>query len=315
MAKTLGPLLSQDAHGTLGKLLTFSSRRSGSQVRKVNQPTGLPSARQFEHRQLVRMIIAQWQNMTAGQRATWRTAAQASGKYISTYHYFLHSALLDPYTNHGLCGYWSCNRIVAGQILDTSGNNNHGTLQPNYPTSAPKLVTSRAPKFSRGLWYNGSSTFVDLGTGQTLKIGTQDWSAELLVKLDVQGSYRELLRHGVGAVDYWFFEVRSNNNLRILLNKTGVGAVGFQVGPAQDLNWHWLTVTLDRNARARIYRDSKELGSSDISSLDGQDVNPPGNPGICRSGSVWKGIIDEVSIYNRVLSAAEIATRYAFTMK
>ena len=71
MAKLKGPLFSLDAHGTLGNALTFSSRRSGSQVRFQKKQTDFKSAPRAIQRGYFSMGMGWWGELTANEQAEW----------------------------------------------------------------------------------------------------------------------------------------------------------------------------------------------------------------------------------------------------
>jgi len=61
MAKLTGPLMSLEARGSLGPGLTYSERKSGSQVRtQQKQVIPKPSYASTDNQSLYRLIIARW---------------------------------------------------------------------------------------------------------------------------------------------------------------------------------------------------------------------------------------------------------------
>lgn len=71
MAKLTGPLLSLDAHGSVGRALTFSSRRSGSQVRfQKKQPDVITTARTTQ-RGFFEDGYAAWNTLNAAEQQQW----------------------------------------------------------------------------------------------------------------------------------------------------------------------------------------------------------------------------------------------------
>ena len=80
MVKTKGPLFSLSASGSIGKVLNYSKRKSGPQVRKHHKPSGDPSQLQRGMRRLTEFIVAQWVGMSAPDKETWNVAAREQVK-------------------------------------------------------------------------------------------------------------------------------------------------------------------------------------------------------------------------------------------
>lgn len=316
MAKTKGPLLSLDAHGSIGHALTYSHRKSGKQVRAYNKPLVAPSAKQRGQRRLTEFLVAQWQNMSAGDKATWETNARLSGPHITGYHFFLREAQRDLYLHHGLCSYWHCNEIVGGKVLDLSGNANHGTLEPGYPANAPVLVDSYKTKFSKGLLYDGIDEYVRIPHSPSLimtnKITVIAWfkptvediatSQIIIGKQDFAGSdyFYGFKKEAIG--DYSRFQISIGD-----VKKSVAGGV------LTDITHYYCLVGTYDGARHKIYQDNVLINDNpETGMLDsGTDDLLIGTE--TRSGFYCGGVIDEICIYNRALSAAELTTRYKFT--
>ena len=83
-------------------------------------------------------------------------------------------------------------------------------------------------------------------------------------------------------------------------------------------NFHYIAITFDRDGLARFYLDRAPDGTADISSMNSLDItNNAAEDGfnIGQIGShlarfYFNGLIDDVRIYNRVLSADEINRLY-----
>ena len=71
MARLLGPLFSENAHGSLGKRLTFSQRSSGNQARfqRANHDTN--SSSQQTQRSFFLLAIAAWNSLADSEKELW----------------------------------------------------------------------------------------------------------------------------------------------------------------------------------------------------------------------------------------------------
>ena len=71
MAKLVGPLLSLSAHGTLGKALTYSKRKSGAQVRFQRGQKDFVSAAREPVREAYQLGVELWNYLPADEKAYW----------------------------------------------------------------------------------------------------------------------------------------------------------------------------------------------------------------------------------------------------
>ena len=323
MAKIKGPLLSLDAHGSINKILTYSNRRSGQQVRLFNKPLALPSGSQFGQRRLATAIIAQWQAMSAGTRASWETLAKASKQNLPGYHYFLRTALLNPYVHHGLVGYWSCNKIVNNQVLDISGRGNHGTLEPTPPSDIPKLITSRRRKFGNGLLYDGTNDYVDFGDRPDYDLSTA-FTISLLTKTTLVATNRTILaKYHTTNRREWNLTMTSPSARKAKIavgfgdpnNGTFEGQRGTTNRVMIQDKWQLIDAVYDAGT-LNIYVDGIDIPLTTISgsvpSSLYNSTEPMKSGWTGGAGGYFKGIIDEIYLYNRALSPAEIAARWVF---
>lgn len=71
MAKLRHPLHSIDAHGSVGPRLTFSSRRSGPQVRYQKSQLDAKSGAQLAERALFDEARGKWNTLSDADKAAW----------------------------------------------------------------------------------------------------------------------------------------------------------------------------------------------------------------------------------------------------
>jgi len=210
---------------------------------------------------------------------------------------------------NGLAGYWKCdesNETLAG---DSSGNNNNGTL-----FNGPVWVTGR---FGNGLSFDGRNDYVDVGDPAS---GVLDFDASQSF------SYGAWINPGVlDATGRRFISKR---------NGTGSSNVGFDLGvnAAQGLlaemadgtterttsslsipltvnQWSHAMVVVDRAAgQMRVYLDGVEKANLSLTGLGSLASATALNLGRATGDSTrsFLGVLDEVRIYRRALSAGEI---------
>jgi len=76
MARTVGPLMSLDASGSLAKTITFSRWKGRSYVRQLVTPANPRSELQLSTRAMMKFLSQNWTpELTAGNKATWEDIA------------------------------------------------------------------------------------------------------------------------------------------------------------------------------------------------------------------------------------------------
>lgn len=71
MAKLIGPLFSQNAHATLGNVLTYSSRQSGSQVRFQKKQMDIETPARIIQRNFFQKAVGWWHELTTTEQNEW----------------------------------------------------------------------------------------------------------------------------------------------------------------------------------------------------------------------------------------------------
>jgi len=71
MAKVLGPLMSLDARGTLGRTLTYQGRRSGTAVFIPKTPYDPKTTAQLGIREYIQLGIYYWHTLPAAYITAW----------------------------------------------------------------------------------------------------------------------------------------------------------------------------------------------------------------------------------------------------
>jgi hypothetical protein len=221
-----------------------------------------------------------------------------------------------PMTSFGLVGYWSFDGYVTdwatGQTRDLSGNNNPGLLGSMSTTTSPATG-----KIGQGMFFDGETNFIQvddaspLDSTSALTIATwvkaTDWTgtgapltATILKK---NGNY--ILRKdelaasgGRGFKLYWW---DGAGNIRYTLATVPSAGV-----------WHHIVGVVQNNDVSALYIDGVSVGSAAATSEAGtRDLTDPMSFGANTSASErFRGIIDEMRVYNRALSAAEVKQLY-----
>ena len=204
---------------------------------------------------------------------------------------------------NGLVGYWTFDGPVtdwnSNTTRDLSGNGNTGSLVSMSTSSSPAIG-----KIGQAFKFDGISqsvTFDDL----SFPSGSAPRTVSLWFKSTNTGAYKEMVRYGNGGVGGKVFFYLNVDSLNVDTNFTNWNAntIGLNDG-----KWHMGSFTYD-GATTRIYVDGR---------LDGTNTQTFDTAlcGTCETyiggfGSrAFPGLLDDVRIYNRALSASEIQQLY-----
>ena len=212
-----------------------------------------------------------------------------------------------------LLGAWKLDDGGGTTAADASGNNRHGTL-----VGDPQWVAGGA--MGGALELDGVDDYVVLGTIPYGDAGSADFSVALWVRTDGWNDDAAMISNkdwNSGGNPGWAIAGGAGNNGSWQWNYSD-GQIRADFDPSVTVSliatgeWSHLCVTHDRDGLARFYVGGQLIGESDISaitdSLDGDLPTVLGTDGA--EGAVWAywfaGVFDDVRIYNRLISEAEI---------
>ncbi len=218
-------------------------------------------------------------------------------------------ARIDPET---VAGAWLFDE-EADVVEDVSGNGNNGVVKGD-----PEWDDG---KFGGAISYDGMNDFVDCGAGESLSVGTDDfslvawmraakesppnWAGNIISRFDTNAPRHGFLFGVRGALD--------PNNVDKPLFLLGLGQESgahlFGTSPITDDEWHHLAATVDRARSAKLYRDGVFEAEMNIAGSANQNEDNALNLNIgADSGNRWffNGLLDEVALIKAVLTEAEI---------
>lgn len=216
----------------------------------------------------------------------------------------------------GLVSHWKLNEHTwdgtANEVIDGSGNNNHGTASGGV-TTIDKGIFSRAGDF------DGTDDEVDFGNNASLKI-TGNLTIEAWIKRgDALTTFQSLVTKWQTSSTKAYAMHLYNNQLYGYISKDGMAT-----NRAYRVSSSSLTSTTDWYHVAMVYTTAPSLdiyvnGALDNGTLttagswdsiyDSIDSVQIGNGGD-NNNSYFKGMIDNVSIYSRAKSPTEIKADY-----
>ena len=204
---------------------------------------------------------------------------------------------------------------VSGRTAHDSGGGNNGTLLNG--------VTVASGRFGRAFKLKAGS-YIKMGNPDSLNFGTGPFSLEAWFRLDGQGSsINNIIRKsnypvsGNGA-GYWL-RTGTNQGQSILEFFTGE-TVGYENQPsgrittAINLNtWYRVVATRDSSGNMKLYIDGELKGSAQApnaqTTSNGQFTIGAWEDRF-QAREFFSGLIEEVSIYSRALTSAEISSSY-----
>ena len=187
----------------------------------------------------------------------------------------------------------------AGGIFNSTGAT---PTTANYAHTSSELSIGTSD-FSVSLWVNGDST-LSVNQNDTALISNKDWNS---------GSNNGwvVARGTAGTGGGWQWNFTTPAAGRVDFDPDASGTL------IEDNEWHHIAVTHDRDGMATFFFDGAQIGSADISahatgSIDAGFPTSIGTDG--PFGDPWdaylNGSLDEVAMWDRVVSSAEIQAIY-----
>ncbi len=215
----------------------------------------------------------------------------------------------------GMVGWWPLDELTGTTSSDTSGLSNHGTWVGN-PTPTPGKVAGALNLGSFTLDYvkvpNPSNNSLDFGT-------TGDFSIDAWINTTfVFGNAAIVGKLSGSPVRGYAFFVDQAGPLGLYM----AGNLGLQAysapnsGNLQDGQWHHVAVTVKRSASngGHFYVDGNQVNTFNPTLTPGSISTATdlhlGNMFAFNTNMPWVGRLDEIEIFNRELSAAEVQSIY-----
>ncbi|NTU46675.1 DUF2341 domain-containing protein [Candidatus Roizmanbacteria bacterium] len=217
---------------------------------------------------------------------------------------------------NGLVGWWKMDEAswngTAGEVVDSSGNGNNGA-SACYGTGCTVPSTATA-KYGNGANLNGTSQFVKgtIASGiSTNQITMSTW----IQALGTSSNFPDIMSYG-GSYNSIIYLMTNTYKLYYRFGNISGTNYDQTCNYTLDNNWHLVTVTFDGKSAScyvdGILTNSRSapgvLSFADNSIFIGNNgsLNNP------NTANLFNGHIDDTRIYNRALSATEIAQLYTY---
>ena len=270
----------------------------------------------IEVRNITRQFATTHGNLTNKYVCTYDKAQYSDGLLLSLIHsgksdrldYVNVSSLIDL----NLTGFWKFDEGSGSTTADDSRNSNTGTLTNMNTTGNATSGWNASCKFGNCLRFDKSNDYVNVSDADSLSF--QDFTLSAWVKSDSLVGHNFILGKGVDdANEEYVLAIISDGGIYI---DWGAGAAYNQTLAGKvDLNKWYHVAAVYRNStnRAKIYLNGTVVNDVSASATGDQITRTSADLfiGGARNGnSLFNGSIDDVRIYNRVLSDEEVSRLY-----
>lgn len=218
------------------------------------------------------------------------------------------ATLARPTNNLGLSAYWSFDQGTSTKVTDQSGRGHTLTLT----TTGSTLPTWNTGRFGKGLTFDGSTNYTTIPTVTDLSFPDQTFTVSFWIKESAApGGWiitNAAVSGGWGVRDDGLVFLKNVSNSQ---NTYGISGVTLT-----DNKWHHLVYVITTSTTV--------VANNVVTAyVDGAAVSVSGTPTVTYSTQTnfsigsrnsgqnfWSGTIDEVRIYGRGLSAAEVLSLY-----
>ncbi len=230
----------------------------------------------------------------------------ACGDQVAQQSYVLY-VKSDPLAQ-GLAGRWKMDETSGVTTYDSSGNGRTGTL-----TNMDPATDWVAGKSGNALDFDGTNDFVNVPYDASLSLNSKV-SAAAWINKDTQTGYDCLIANGSSTSNkdnYWFGTSGDEIYFGYSYSGTWHEATTSNVNlPAN--TWVHIAFTYDDTSdQVVFYKDGSPVSTQTITGNLNQSTNTGAvTIGKSRFGEYFDGTIDDIRLYNRVLTPAEVLAIY-----
>jgi hypothetical protein len=253
--------------------------------------------------ELTTILESQKQKMGGGSDKT----STDGGSYPELYEVGTNLTLLPvDYGDPSLVGYWKFDEGTGGTAYDSSGHGNTGTL-----TNNPTWQTSASCVKGGCLSFSGGTDYVRVISSSSLNMTGAITMAAWISPTGFAGAYRRLIDKGYGTqYQITFGSDEPTTYVYCGIEITGTWRSASLTGSAVMNTWQHFVCSYD-GSNIRIYKNGS-LGATSpnyAGSIDttNNNLGIGSNPGGTEN---FKGSVDDLRVYNRALSAAEVLAIY-----
>jgi uncharacterized protein YjdB len=199
----------------------------------------------------------------------------------------------------GLVAAYNFNEGSGSTVTDASGNGNTGTI------SGATWTTSG--KFGGALSFNGANSWITVNDAASLDL-TSGVTIEAWVKLSTATGWQAIvIKERPGGLSYALYAANTDHNAPVAALHTSSDVNLYGNSPLAVNTWTHVALTYD-GTMLMLYVNGAQITSQSLSGAMPVSTSPLRIGGDSIWGEYFNGVIDEVRVYNRALSAAEIQT-------
>jgi len=203
----------------------------------------------------------------------------------------------------GLVGCWLMNEGSGSKVADLSGNGNVGTL-----IADTHFVGG---KFGSALSFDGTGDYVDLGNATAFDLtDPKNFTMSLWFNVPTTAGGKLIIKGVPNSTDGTGYDISlySNPGIGIHVNN-GSGAKEYIRNLAINYAgaWHHVVATFNNSLYARLYYDSGQIVAGQFTKTP---INTADSLKLTSEASYLSGLMDNVQIWNRALSAQEVRQLY-----
>jgi len=218
-----------------------------------------------------------------------------------------------PDLSANLVAYWKLDETSGVNTYDSTDNNYDGSIF-NSPTLGSTGILGTSYLFTKA-----NSHYIRLGHEETL-MGTSDWSFQAWINVNTLSTTFYGIAGFWNANGTWYLTKWNNDRICCRTGFDGNNIDVLSNDVIATNNWYHIVVTWDRDTSVMMYvngilqTDMKSISAWSTTSVGGDATHPfhigqIGNPG-SYSGFYFDGRIDEVALWNRLLTQEDVTALY-----
>ena len=237
--------------------------------------------------------------LQASTSYSYRVRATDAANNLSPYSGTASATTQQSANQPGLVAAYGLNEGSGSTTADASGNSNTGTISGAAWTSSGR--------YGSALSFNGSSNRIIINDSNSLDLKTGMTLEAWVYPTSLSGWRSVILKETSGGLAYALYAYDNAPHPAVYINTGGsdmsaVGTTGISVN-----TWTHLAATYD-GTTLRLYVNGVQAGTRTISGSIPASTSPLSIGGNSVWGEYFSGQIDEVRVYSRALSQAEIQT-------
>lgn len=215
--------------------------------------------------------------------------------------------LAAPPNDQQLVGHWTFDKDSGYVVEDHSGYDNQGDLWARLATGS----------FGTALLCDAGHSHVAVEDHDSLHLGSGDWSIELWIcptqlAIEQSDARRRFLSKSDHPRSWWVMDITPAGQVSLeMADSNRVSRVSRTQAGLAEHAWTHLAVVVDRAQRqVRFYLDGQQDSTHELPAGFTGTLDVPADLTI---GSTWQpfiGLLDEVKIFRRALTEAEIKAAY-----